>query len=987
MFCRLRVRIVSILFAVLTLVVFSSIGDFASISFESQAAGTYYLFDLGATSQSGYTSVSASDAYSSSVGYGFRDTSAVTNVTASGSGALSDAVRFDDVAGNTFDVDLPNGLYQITVTLGDTNRTSVYMEEMMQIVNMTGNNATDSILLPITDGQLNIRAAAGKEGYYFTISTIEIEYVSDATILPSTVWICGDSTVCNYYPLETSEQAGWGQVLGEYIDTSVWNIRDMAASGQYAKGFVDAGQFDAIETYGKTGDIYIISIGINDTNYSNETEYYETVTDMTLRAQAKGMTVFLVKQQGRASDVTNNPNLTGRWFGSTLDQIGEEQGVEVIDLFNMFHDYCMSIGQEATTALYMDGDDLHPNREGAKVLASMVASQIDWDNPSGSADTFEEGANIEENTLYMIRNKNSGLYLTVEDGLATDGANVSQQVSPQLSEEYLWTVKADDDGYYYIYSALAGGETYLLDLYYGNAENGTNIGIWGFTDADAQLFKFVDNGDGSYLIVTKSSRDKSCVEIINAYTNAGANVQEWERNGNDCQAWYLDPVTLSDIDSDIILGDTSGDGEVNAIDLTQMRQEVMTPYLNHKAKWYGDTNADGALNLADIALMQRYTVPGESFEATNSRRIYYASDASWCQGVSENVNTGYTDEFYVNLDNCTGSFLEWTVYAPVAGNYLCSFRIANASANNRQMKIEVNGAADYWVQDFLTTGDWTTWSSRGIVLPLTAGENTIRMTSMTSEGGPNIDTLIIECTEEPIAEVYVPSEDNSGDITDEGTMTIYIAGDSTVQTYRESYAPQQGWGAYLQDYLSEDYVVSNQAIAGRSSKSFYDNGRLDTILDTIQEGDYLLVQFAINDSDYTNEERYAPVCGNVPGSEGSYEYYMAKYIEGALEKGATPVLVTTTIGLKAYNSTTGLFENTYTEYCDACKNLAAYYGIDCIDLNSLMVDHYNAIGYDTAYTYHLISTDLSETDMTHFTETGAYAVAGLVAGELNKILP
>ena len=77
----------------------------------------------------------------------------------------------------------------------------------------------------------------------------------------------------------------------------------MATSGQYAKGFVDAGQFAPIEKYGKSGDYYIISIGINDSNYSNETEYYNTVTDMVKRAKAKGMEVILVKQQGRRGDL------------------------------------------------------------------------------------------------------------------------------------------------------------------------------------------------------------------------------------------------------------------------------------------------------------------------------------------------------------------------------------------------------------------------------------------------------------------------------------------------------------------------------------------------------------------------------------------------------------------------------------------------------------------------------------------------------------
>ncbi|MDE7094042.1 MAG: GDSL family lipase, partial [Oscillospiraceae bacterium] len=114
----------------------------------------------------------------------------------------------------------------------------------------------------------------------------------------------------------------------------------------------------------------------------------------------------------------------------------------------------------------------------------------------------------------------------------------------------------------------------------------------------------------------------------------------------------------------------------------------------------------------------------------------------------------------------------------------------------------------------------------------------------------------------------------------------------------------------------------------------------------------------------------------------SYEYYIEKYIEGTLEKGGTPILVTTVIGLKAYSN--GSFVNSYTEYCNACKDMAKKYNIPCIDLNTLMVNHYNAIGYDTAYTYHLCGAVEGSTDMTHFTETGANAVAGLVANAIKN---
>lgn len=155
-------------------------------------------------------------------------------------------------------------------------------------------------------------------------------------------------------------------------------IRNLAASGQYAKGFVNSGCFDTILKYGKKGDIYIISIGINDTNYSNSTEYKEVVGDMARQAAAKGMEVVLVKQQGRATDVSRNPLLSGRWFGTQLDEIGTEQNLQVVDLFNLAQNYFVSIGQDATNNLYMTGDTLHPNRDGAKVLAKIISEQIDF---------------------------------------------------------------------------------------------------------------------------------------------------------------------------------------------------------------------------------------------------------------------------------------------------------------------------------------------------------------------------------------------------------------------------------------------------------------------------------------------------------------------------------------------------------------------------------------------------------------------------------
>lgn len=946
-----------------------------SVNNEVSAAVTNYHFDFGnGGGASGYTAVTASTGYDASRGYGFADTSAVKDVAAAGSGALSDAVQFTNTASDkTFNVDLQNGLYRVTVTLGNTNRTSVRAEDVLQIMNMTGNNATDSILIPITDGQLNIMACEGKAGYAFTLSSLDIEYVSSDTALPPTIWFCGDSTVCNYYPKDTSVQAGWGQVFNQFIDSS-WNVRNMAASGQYAKGFVDAGQFAPILKYGKEGDMYIISIGINDTNYSNAEEYTETVTSMVQQAKAKGMKVVLVKQQGRASDVNRTPLLQGRWFGGQLDSIGAAENVQVVDLFTPWQNHTTSIGYEETLKLYCENDDLHPNRQGAMILAEIMADAIEWE------DTVE-GAVIPENVPFMIKNANSGLYLTLADSPA-DGTNVVQAANIGINNsKALWKAVSAGDGYYRLYSIA--DETKLLDVAGASAESGANIGIWGDTACDAQLFKFIAKDNGSYVIATKTTNDKSAIEVINASNEDGANVQQWEINGHACQSWTIEDVVLGEQISDaVIIGDVNRDGKVNCFDFVLIKRKASE--IKGFDRQFADTNSDGFVNADDISSIGKFLTNQGIFEAVEKKSaLYYANEMSFSQGMKENVNAGFKNENYVNLNNCIGSRLEWNVSVQEDGNYLCTFNVANGSADNRKMKIEVNGGKDYWVQDFLTTESWTTWNTRGIVLPLKKGKNTISMISETANGGPNIDYLYFEKTDEPIAEIYIP-EEKPVEPEDDGT-TIYIAGDSTVQTYRASYAPQQGWGAYLADYFNETVSVSNHAIAGRSSKSFYDNGRLDTILNEIQEGDYLFVQFAINDSASSNAERYAPTCGTVPGTEGSYEWYLAKYIEGAKAKGATPVLVTTVIGLKAYNSSTGMFANSYTNYCSAMKQLAEYYNIPCIDLNSLMVSHYNSIGYNTAYTYHLCGAVEGSTDMTHFTETGANAVAGLVANAVKGL--
>lgn len=159
------------------------------------------------------------------------------------------------------------------------------------------------------------------------------------------------------------------------------------------------------------------------------------------------------------------------------------------------------------------------------------------DASSATEDTDTD--EIDTSKTYMLQNVNSGKYMDVCGAKAANGTNVIQYTASKAKANNTWKFVPDGNGYYYIYSCLGNGNTYLLDVAYNSSANGANIGIYQNTYCDAQLYKLVKNSDGSYSIYTKSSGCKSVVEVVNAYTTNNANVQQWEYNGHNCQKWYL----------------------------------------------------------------------------------------------------------------------------------------------------------------------------------------------------------------------------------------------------------------------------------------------------------------------------------------------------------------------------------------------------------------------------------------------------------------
>ena len=121
---------------------------------------------------------------------------------------------------------------------------------------------------------------------------------------------------------------------------------------------------------------------------------------------------------------------------------------------------------------------------------------------------------------------------------------------------------------------------------------------------------------------------------------------------------------------------------------------------------------------------------------------YEAEGATISQGLVESDHAGFTGSGFVNYDNLTGSFVQFTVNVTQAGPTALRMRFANGTTVNRPMNLIVNGATAANVS-FAGTGDWANWVTVSSTVNLNAGNNTIRATATTANGGPNLASIMV----------------------------------------------------------------------------------------------------------------------------------------------------------------------------------------------------------------------------------------------------
>lgn len=240
----------------------------------------------------------------------------------------------------------------------------------------------------------------------------------------------------------------------------------------------------------------------------------------------------------------------------------------------------------------------------------------------------------------------------------------------------------------------------------------------------------------------------------------------------------------------------------------------------------------------------------------------------------------------------------------------------------------------------------------------------------------------------------VEKDTETGSSRKPGCPVVFTIGDSTVRNQDKDEDGPWGWGSVIGDLFdSKRITVENRARAGRSARTYLEEGYWDKVYNALQPGDYVIMQFGHNDAGPINTGKAR---AELPGSGNeskvflmeatqrynvvyTFGWYIRKFVMDAQEKGAIPIVLSHTPRNMWDN---GKIQSNATSFgkwsAEAAQATGAYY----IDLNKLTGDKLQKLGYEKGLkkvgVYYC-------GDHTHFSLKGAELNAQSIAEGLQQL--
>lgn len=248
--------------------------------------------------------------------------------------------------------------------------------------------------------------------------------------------------------------------------------------------------------------------------------------------------------------------------------------------------------------------------------------------------------------------------------------------------------------------------------------------------------------------------------------------------------------------------------------------------------------------------------------------------------------------------------------------------------------------------------------------------------------------------------------------------TIFMIGDSTMANKpTKDGNPERGWGQMLPGFLSDEIIVDNHAKNGRSSKSFIDEGLWDAVLEKIQPGDYVFIQFGHND-EKPKEDRHTD-----PGS--TFDANLERFVIETRSKGGIPVLfnsivrrnfgasdaaavaaavnqddafyadpnAVTAVGTSESLPTARLID-THGAYLDSPRNVAKKLNVPFVDMNLITKDLVERLGPEKSKSLFvwvepntIPAIPKGRQDNTHLNIHGARTITSITIDAIAEVVP
>ena len=244
---------------------------------------------------------------------------------------------------------------------------------------------------------------------------------------------------------------------------------------------------------------------------------------------------------------------------------------------------------------------------------------------------------------------------------------------------------------------------------------------------------------------------------------------------------------------------------------------------------------------------------------------------------------------------------------------------------------------------------------------------------------------------------------------EKGKPMVFLCGDSTGKNADKDPDGMWGWGS--QGYTVFDAkkcVFQNQAKAGRSTRTYLDEERWEEVYNSLEPGDFVLIQFGHNDIGGIDKQKERGVIATAEDtchvyhmeSNGKYKviysfgWYLRKMVRDAQEKGATPIILSFTPRNEWHQGkgeVSGTFypvdEKTNKQYIERRndnyipawdKQIAKECGVAFVDVHNITADALDKLGKEKAAAYF-------NHDHTHTSLKGAQLNAQSVAKGLKAI--